>query len=463
MIASNELEAYFRVNSLFFDPNIYGRFLALVMLGLATVLLWERRPRTVWLATAALVVLWGGLLLTLSQSSFAALLCGLCVLAALRFPLAKVVPVVVAAAAIGLVVVIAFQSELRLDLGSSSSLDDATSGRYELIRGGIDLALDRPVWGFGSGSFADEYLAHGFGARSDAVSASHTIPLTVAAEQGLIGLLVYLALLAAALSRLLSGRARRPGAGVHRGRLRRRRRAHVDVRGVPGGPGDVDAARGRRGAGARAAAPAAAGVRGRARSRAGPSRSRAAPSAPTPGVGRRRSPRSRRKSVPGSGPASAHTSASGWRSTSAAASGSCCSSNTPSARGCPGSFMRLAWRRATTLAIARLSGIRGGSIGQRAGRGEQLLDRLAQRVALERLRQQQDQQRGTEVAGVGLHAPDVSRAGARRGPRLKSAAASARPSPRPGTAWRARGGGSGARRARGRRAPARCGRRTSTP
>ena len=35
------------------------------------------------------------------------------------------------------------------------------------------------------------------------MSASHTIPLTVAAEQGVIGLAVYLALLAAALSRLL--------------------------------------------------------------------------------------------------------------------------------------------------------------------------------------------------------------------------------------------------------------------
>ena len=48
-----------------------------------------------------------------------------------------------------------------------------------------------------------EYLAHGFGARADAVSASHTIPLTVAAEQGVIGLAVYLALLAVALARLL--------------------------------------------------------------------------------------------------------------------------------------------------------------------------------------------------------------------------------------------------------------------
>ena len=205
VIASNELEEYFRVNSLFFDPNIYGRFLALVMLGLAGVLLWERRPRTVGLAAAGLAVFWGGLLLTLSQSSFAALLAGLFVLAALRFPLHKVLPVAVAGVAVALIVVLAFPSALRLDLGNAESLDDATSGRYELMRGGIELAGDRPLWGWGSGAFPEEYLAHGFGERSDAVSASHTIPLTVAAEQGLIGLAFYLALLAAALARLLGG------------------------------------------------------------------------------------------------------------------------------------------------------------------------------------------------------------------------------------------------------------------
>ena len=51
LIASNDLHTYFRTNSVFFDPNIYGRFLSLVMLGLAT------RP-----AAAAAVVLalaWG--------------------------------------------------------------------------------------------------------------------------------------------------------------------------------------------------------------------------------------------------------------------------------------------------------------------------------------------------------------------------------------------------------------------
>ena len=33
VIASNQLQDYFRVNSLFFDPNIYGRFLAIVMVA----------------------------------------------------------------------------------------------------------------------------------------------------------------------------------------------------------------------------------------------------------------------------------------------------------------------------------------------------------------------------------------------------------------------------------------------
>ena len=37
LVAANQYDNYFRVNSLFFDPNIYGRFLALVMIA-------RRRP-----------------------------------------------------------------------------------------------------------------------------------------------------------------------------------------------------------------------------------------------------------------------------------------------------------------------------------------------------------------------------------------------------------------------------------
>ena len=43
---ANDLKAYFRVNSLFFDPNIYGRFLALTMILLAATLLWATRRQT---------------------------------------------------------------------------------------------------------------------------------------------------------------------------------------------------------------------------------------------------------------------------------------------------------------------------------------------------------------------------------------------------------------------------------
>jgi len=209
VIASNQVREYFRVNSLFFDPNIYGRFLVLVMLGLAGQLLWSRRPRNVWAAAAALLVLWGGLVLTLSQSSFAALLAGLAVLAWLRFGWRWVLPPAAAAAAVGIVLVLAFPGTLRLDLGSSEALDDATSGRVALVEGGLELARDRPLAGWGSGSFAHEYRRQDKGSGSQAVSASHTIPVTVAAEQGVVGLVVYFAFLALALVRLLDGAHRR--------------------------------------------------------------------------------------------------------------------------------------------------------------------------------------------------------------------------------------------------------------
>ena len=43
VVEANDLLPYFRVNSLFFDPNIFGRYLALTMILLAAVLLWTRR------------------------------------------------------------------------------------------------------------------------------------------------------------------------------------------------------------------------------------------------------------------------------------------------------------------------------------------------------------------------------------------------------------------------------------
>jgi O-antigen ligase len=205
VIASNQFESYFRVNSLFFDPNIYGRFLAIVMLGVATVLIWSRKPRDVWGSAAVLAVLWAGLVLTLSQSSFAALLLGLLVLAGARWSPRWALSVGAAALVIGALFVLVAPSSVRLDLNSSKSADTATSGRYDLVKGGVNLFADKPLQGYGSGAFSRAYRRAEKGSAEKAVSASHTIPITVAAEQGLPGLLVYIALLVAGLSVMLRG------------------------------------------------------------------------------------------------------------------------------------------------------------------------------------------------------------------------------------------------------------------
>ncbi len=199
VITANQFESYFRVNSVFWDPNVYGRFLALVMAGVAAFLLWSRRSGPALAAGAVLAVLWGGLVLTFSQSSFAALLAGLAVLAALRWDVRRTIVAACVGVLLAGVIAVAFQDTLKIDLGSSSGLNKVTSGRSDLIGGGLELFANRPVQGYGSGAFGRAYRQERKGNQQQAVSASHTMPVTVAAEQGLVGLAAYLAVVGAAL------------------------------------------------------------------------------------------------------------------------------------------------------------------------------------------------------------------------------------------------------------------------
>jgi O-antigen ligase len=180
----------------------------MVMLGITGVLLWSRRGRDVGIATVLLVVLWAGLVLTFSQSSFAALLAGLAVLGGLRFGARRALVASGVVLAVGAAVVLLAPGAIKLRLGDSASADAATSGRYDLIRTGIDLFADRPLQGYGSGSFARQYRRTSDASAERATAASHTIPITVAAEQGVVGLAAYLALLAVAFALLWRGASR---------------------------------------------------------------------------------------------------------------------------------------------------------------------------------------------------------------------------------------------------------------
>jgi O-antigen ligase len=214
VVASDEFGNYFRVNSLFFDPSIYGRFLALVMILVTTAVLWARVRREQLLGAAVLAWLLAGLVTSFSQSSIAALLLGLAVLAAWRWDVRGTMYVSVALVAIVGVVALLAPASLHFGLkGAGGSASNATSGRTKLISGGLGLFADRPFQGYGSGSFETEYKRHhqtGGTGPANATSASHTIPVTVAAEQGIVGFVLYATLVIVAFLTLFSGAGRSP-------------------------------------------------------------------------------------------------------------------------------------------------------------------------------------------------------------------------------------------------------------
>jgi hypothetical protein len=81
-----------------------------------------------------------------------------------------------------------------------ASLKHLTSGRSTLISNGLKIAEHHPVVGVGVGGFKHAYadVAHLRGKEPKA-AASHTTPVTVAAETGFVGILLFAWLILAAL------------------------------------------------------------------------------------------------------------------------------------------------------------------------------------------------------------------------------------------------------------------------
>ena len=205
---SNDFHFYFRVNSVFWDPNIYGRYLVFGILLAATAVAWVSRTRFALALTVALAVIFAGLVFGFSQTSFIALFAGLLVLAALRWSVlwvAVATPIALAAIAV---------SVLTLGGASNENTREVSEGHSSLISGGARLARHRPFLGYGSASFSVAFAkAEDTGPKETTIS--HNEPITVAAEQGVVGIAGYLALLATAIWTLLAGIRRiAPGFGA---------------------------------------------------------------------------------------------------------------------------------------------------------------------------------------------------------------------------------------------------------
>ena len=207
VITANAYAPFFRVNSVFWDPSVYGRFLVLAMLPSVVLLALVRLGRLTAAAVAVLFVMWAGLLISFSQSSFFALL----VVAAAGLFLFwrwKSLAVVIAAAAVLAGIAVAQpQVRARLQHHTVHGLNEASSGRYSLVAQGIHIAEANPVRGVGVGGFKKAYAKRvHLPGKEPKTAASHNTAVTVAAETGLPGLALFAWRLVAAFAQAFRGR-----------------------------------------------------------------------------------------------------------------------------------------------------------------------------------------------------------------------------------------------------------------
>jgi hypothetical protein len=213
---SNTYEALFRVNSVFYDPSIYGRFLVIALIATVVLLVRGLPTREGVAAVALAAVVWLGLLFSYSQSSFAALFVAVFCVAVLVWRWKALVT-----GGVLLVVVVGIAltqpSVMHVLRGhktshhrtaahhhhkaphphAKSALNRATGGRASLIVTGIRIAKAHPEKGVGLGGFERAYSKRT--GKAPRKSASHSTPVTVAAEEGGPGLLLYFWLLGALL------------------------------------------------------------------------------------------------------------------------------------------------------------------------------------------------------------------------------------------------------------------------
>ena len=192
VIIGNVYAPFYRVNSLFWDPSIYGRFLVVAILASLVLVVHGAARRVVVAASAAIVVSWIGLVFSFSQSSFVALVAGVAIVAWFAWGRRTL-------ALLGVIAVVVLVAALAMPSARHHSLNSASGGRFKLVKNGIAIAAHHPLQGVGIGGFKKAYAARtGLKGKEPKAAASHDTPVTVAAETGIVGLALFGWLLVAA-------------------------------------------------------------------------------------------------------------------------------------------------------------------------------------------------------------------------------------------------------------------------
>ena len=187
---ANAYESFFRVTSVFQDPSVYGRHLVLGIAVLLTVLWLGLLRPAIGLPVLALLTV--GLYFSYSQTSFVALFAAVLVVSLLAGDRLTRRIVVGVSVALALAAGGAVLAE-----GGGDSARQVTSDRVPLVQVTWPVYEAHPVLGVGIGSQPLMSRREEDARRQKSKNVSHTTPLTVAAELGTVGLLDYLAFLAA--------------------------------------------------------------------------------------------------------------------------------------------------------------------------------------------------------------------------------------------------------------------------
>jgi hypothetical protein len=204
---SNVYKSFFRVTSLFRDPSLYGRHVVLGIAVLLVAVLLRRLQPLVALPIAAF--LFAGLWFSYSQSSMAALFAVTLALAAFAGDrmLRRVAAVTMVALVLGGAAVFAAAA-------SDHSARSVTSDRSRLVELTAKVIRDHPVAGVGLGAQPVASQARSKQGGSPTRFVSHTTPLTVTAELGVLGLGAYVALLGGAAALIWRIRRRNEALGL---------------------------------------------------------------------------------------------------------------------------------------------------------------------------------------------------------------------------------------------------------
>jgi O-antigen ligase len=203
----NAYSSFFRVTSLFRDPSLYGRHVVLGIAVLLVAVLYRRISPI--LAAPLIALLFAGLWFSYSQSSMAALFVVTLALAA--FAGNRSLKVVAALTA--LVVLVGAAGAVVVSIGDHSARR-FTSDRSRRVELTAKVFRSHPLAGVGLGGQPLASQARSKQGGSPSRFVSHTTPLTVAAELGVIGLAAYVGLLAGALALIERVRRRAPELGL---------------------------------------------------------------------------------------------------------------------------------------------------------------------------------------------------------------------------------------------------------